>query len=100
VDYLDQTRPVYELLEGYKHRSTRSVLAQMGAPAIFFRYELSPIKVRYTVSNNKWSQYAVDVCAIVGGLFVVAGIVESLLRNGVGMFSSEDRTIGNGAGFK
>lgn len=60
----------------------------MGAPAIFFRYELSPIKVRYTMSYTKWSQFMIDVCAIVGGLFTVAGIIESVLRNGIGMFSA------------
>ena len=56
----------------------------MGAPAIFFRYELSPIKIRYTMSYEKWSQYLVDLCAIVGGIFVVAGIIESILRSGIG----------------
>lgn len=65
----------------------------MGAPAIFFRYELSPIKIRYTMSYTTWSKYLVDVCAIVGGMFVVAGIIESLLRNGIGLFSSEDEKV-------
>lgn len=68
------------------------MMAQMGQPAIFFRYELSPIKVRYTMSYTKWSQYLVDVCAIVGGMFVVAGIIEAILRNGLGVFSSEEET--------
>lgn len=64
-------------------------MAQMGAPALFFRYELSPIKIRYTMGYEKWSKYLVDLCAIVGGLFVCAGIIESLLRNGIGVFVGE-----------
>lgn len=64
----------------------------MGAPALFFRYELSPIKVRYTISYSSWSEYLVDLCALVGGLFVVAGIIESLLTNGIGMVSSSGDT--------
>ena len=36
------------------------------------------------MSYEKWSQYLVDLCAIVGGLFVVAGIIESILRSGIG----------------
>ena len=56
----------------------------MGLPAIFFRYELSPVKLRYTMSYKAWSEFFVEVCAITGGMFVVAGIVESLLRNTVG----------------
>jgi hypothetical protein len=46
------------------------------------------------MSFTKWSQYFVDICAIIGGMFVVAGIVESLLSNGIGLFS-EDK-IGHG----
>jgi hypothetical protein len=68
----------------------------MSAPAIFFRYELSPIKVRYTMSFTSWSQYLIDVCAIVGGLFTVAGILESILRNGIGLFSMDDKVSSNG----
>ena len=70
----------------------------MGAPAIFFRYELSPIKIRYTMSYEKWSKYLVDVCAIIGGLFVCAGIIESLLRNGLGAFSGD--TVAPGSPLK
>ena len=62
----------------------------MGAPALFFRYELSPIKIRYTISYTKWTDYLINVCAIVGGLFVVAGILESVLSNGLNLFSSGD----------
>jgi hypothetical protein len=95
VDYLDTTGPTHTILEGYKHRTSKSFLAQMGAPAIFFRYELSPIKIRYTMSYEKWSQYFVEMCAIVGGLFVVAGIIESILRNGIGAVVGDSNTAGS-----
>ena len=49
------------------------------------------------MSYTKWSQYMVDVCAIVGGMFVVAGIVEALLRNGIGMFNTEEKQTSVGA---
>ena len=42
------------------------------------------MKLRYTMSYKAWSEFFVEVCAITGGMFVVAGIVESLLRNTVG----------------
>ncbi len=81
VDYLDTTGIRYEVLEGYKHKTSKSILAQMGLPAIFFRYELSPVKLRYTMSFKNWSEFFIEICAIIGGMFVVAGIVESMLRN-------------------
>lgn len=91
IDYLDTTGIRYTVLEGYKYKSNKSILAQMGLPAIFFRYELSPIKLRYTMSYKTWSEFFVEICAIIGGMFVVAGIVESLLRNSFCMISSTKR---------
>ena len=87
------TGPVYYTLDGYKHRSTVSVLAQMGTPALFFRYELSPLKIKYNISRQEWSTYFINICALVGGMFVVAGILESLLTNGIGLFSSDDKNL-------
>jgi len=63
----------------------------MGLPAIFFRYELSPVKLRYTISYKTWSEFFVEICAIIGGMFVVAGILESVLRNSVSVFSSDEK---------
>ena len=61
----------------------------MGLPALFFKYELSPIKLRYTVTYKTWREFFVELCAIVGGVFTVASIVESLLRNGMSMVQPE-----------
>lgn len=81
IEFYDQTRKTTEFLEGYKHKSTRSILAQLGLPALFFRYELSPIKLRYTVSYKAWYEFLINICAIIGGLFTVASILESFFRN-------------------
>ena len=65
----------------------------MGTPALFFRYELSPLKIKYSISYADWSNYFINICAIVGGMFVVAGIIESVLTNGIGLFSSDDKNL-------
>jgi hypothetical protein len=70
-------------------------MAQMGAPALFFRYELSPIKIRYTVYYDTWTTFLVEICAIIGGLFVVTGIIESVLRNGLSIVSHEQPNTKN-----
>lgn len=58
----------------------------MGMPAIFFRYELSPIRIQYTVSMMTLNSFIVRVCAIVGGIYAVSSIFESLLRNSISIF--------------
>jgi len=66
----------------------------MGLPALFFRYELSPIKLRYTVTYMGWGEFLVKICAIIGGIFTVASILESLLRNSIGLVSNDKKTKG------
>lgn len=90
VEYFDKTNTYStELLEGYKVKSSRSILASMGAPALFFRYELSPIKLRYTLGYKTWSDFLINICAIIGGMFTVASIIESLLRNSINLVKKD-----------
>ncbi|KAL4231854.1 Endoplasmic reticulum-Golgi intermediate compartment protein 1 [Mactra antiquata] len=46
-------------------------------PAIWFRYELSPITAQYTEKRKPFYHFLTMVCAIVGGTFTVAGIFDS-----------------------
>jgi len=57
-----------------------------GMPAIFFRYELSPIRIQYNITMQTFSSFLVRVCAIVGGIYAVSSIFESLLRNSISIF--------------
>ena len=57
----------------------------MGMPAIFFRYELSPIRIQYTITLQSISKYLVNICTVCGGIFAVSSILDSLTRNGFGI---------------
>ncbi|XP_046851324.1 endoplasmic reticulum-Golgi intermediate compartment protein 1-like [Xenia sp. Carnegie-2017] len=48
-------------------------------PAIWFRYDLSPITVKYIERRKPFYHFITTVFAIVGGTFTVAGIIDSLL---------------------
>ena len=49
-------------------------------PAIYFHYELSPIMAKLTESRKPYSRFLVGLCTVVGGVFTVAGMVDSLLH--------------------
>jgi hypothetical protein len=53
------------------------------APAIYFRYDLSPVTVKFTHIAESLFHFLVQVCAIVGGVFTVAGIVDSIIHASV-----------------
>jgi len=52
-------------------------------PAIYFRYDLSPVFVTITQENKSFLHFLVQVCAIIGGVFTVAGIIDSVLHKSV-----------------
>lgn len=51
-------------------------------PGVFVIYDLSPVKVSISQRNKTFASFLVGVCAIVGGVFTVAGMVDSLLYHG------------------
>ncbi|XP_066572640.1 endoplasmic reticulum-Golgi intermediate compartment protein 1 [Amia ocellicauda] len=48
-------------------------------PAIWFRYDLSPITVKYTERRQPFYRFITTICAIIGGTFTVAGIIDSCI---------------------
>lgn len=49
-------------------------------PAAFFRYQLSPITVRFDRERVSFIHFLTYVCAIVGGVYSVAGIVNGMVH--------------------
>jgi hypothetical protein len=48
-------------------------------PGVFFIYDISPIMVTFTEERPAFSYFLTSLCAIVGGVFTVAGIVDSCI---------------------
>ncbi len=48
-------------------------------PTIFFRYDISPILVKFSKKNADNFDGLINVCAIIGGMFTIAGILDTLL---------------------
>ncbi|GLT54876.1 hypothetical protein SLA2020_280380 [Shorea laevis] len=51
-------------------------------PGVFFFYDLSPIKVTFTVEHISFLHFLTNMCAIVGGVFTVSGILDSFIYHG------------------
>jgi len=50
-------------------------------PGLFFVYDLSPFMVHITEKRSSFGHFLVSVCAIVGGVVTVAGILSSIIHN-------------------
>ncbi|KAF3434962.1 hypothetical protein FNV43_RR22049 [Rhamnella rubrinervis] len=51
-------------------------------PGVFFFYDLSPVKVMFKEERVPFLHFLTHVCAIVGGIFSVAGIIDSFVYHG------------------
>lgn len=89
-DYVLKIVPtIYEKLDGSKTFTYQYTWAHKDymayghggriLPAIWFRYDLSPITVKYVERRKPLYHFITTVCAIVGGTFTVAGIIDSII---------------------
>lgn len=61
-------------------------------PAIWFKYDINPISVKYKRHRRPFYEFLCMTCAIVGGTFTVAGIIDSLVFSAANML--EKRELG------
>lgn len=83
------------LLNPYQYTYAHREYLQFGhghsiTPAIWFRYDLSPITVRYIEKRKPFYSFLTTVCAIVGGTFTVAGIIDSMLFTAASIFKKAE----------
>ena len=48
-------------------------------PTVWFKYDLSPIKIKYTEKRKPLYHFITTFCAIIGGTFTVSGIIDALI---------------------
>lgn len=51
--------------------------------ALYFRYDLSPITVEYKQTKMSFLTFLINICAILGGVFTVAGIIDAIIHKSV-----------------
>ena len=52
-------------------------------PTIYFRYDLSPITVEYKQYRETFLNFFINICAILGGVFTVTGIIDAIIHQSV-----------------
>lgn len=70
-----------EQLVEYEYTAHSSLVHSINLPVAKFHFELSPMQVLITENSKSFSHFITNVCAIIGGVFTVAGILESILHN-------------------
>ncbi|XP_028667702.1 endoplasmic reticulum-Golgi intermediate compartment protein 3 isoform X2 [Erpetoichthys calabaricus] len=55
------------------------MIGDQGLPGVFVLYELSPMMVKFTERQRSFTHFLTGICAIIGGVFTVAGLIDSLI---------------------
>ncbi|CAM6128329.1 unnamed protein product [Calypogeia fissa] len=56
--------------------------ADRALSGVYFYYDLSPIKVNVTHERTSFLHFLTNLCAIIGGIFTVSGIIDSVVYHG------------------
>jgi len=86
--YLKVVPTVYEPLRGAPLRTNQFSYTELfrttqeldKLPAVYFHYEFSPIMASFAEGRRSLSSFLTGLCAIVGGVFTVAGMLDSAVH--------------------
>jgi len=67
----------------YQFTANSNRIMNQQMPSLYFRYDFSPVTVRYKETRESFSHFLVQVCAVIGGIFTVAGILDSVLHKSI-----------------
>lgn len=73
----------YKLVEEYEYTAHSSLVHSLEIPVAKFHFEPSPMQVLITENSKSFSHFITNVCAIIGGVFTVAGILDSILHHSI-----------------
>ncbi|MBA0815722.1 hypothetical protein Gohar_000475 [Gossypium harknessii] len=69
----------YSVTEHFKDLEYISPNSQ---PGVFFYYDFSPIKVTFKEEHSSFLHFITNICAVIGGIFTVAGIIDTFVYHG------------------
>mmetsp|Transcript_54389 Transcript_54389/g.157986 ORF Transcript_54389/g.157986 Transcript_54389/m.157986 type:complete len:347 (-) Transcript_54389:145-1185(-) len=70
-------------LNVFQFTANSNKIANQQMPSLYFRYDFSPVTVRYTEVRESFSHFLVQICAVIGGIFTVAAFLDSLLHRSI-----------------
>ena len=73
----------YEQFIAYQYSITSKLkerLSDDSMPVIMINYDYSPVAVKYTLKRRYFSHFLTNICALIGGVFVIFSIINSIMN--------------------
>merc|ERR1719240_1588727 len=72
-----------EPLHVFQFTANSNKIVNQQMPSLYLRYDFSPVTVRYMERRESTSHFLVQICAVIGGVFTVAGLLDSVLHKSI-----------------
>jgi hypothetical protein len=83
------------MVESYQFTANSNEVAnRYRIPAVYFRYEFEGVTVLFSDKTVPFYHFVVQVCAIIGGVFTVAGLISGLLLKTTQAFKRNINKLG------
>lgn len=85
--YIKVVPTTFEFIDGTIEHSyqfdanSNEVIGHYRLPALYFRYDTSPITMKFRQFRTAFSHFVVQVCAIIGGVFTVMGMINTFVHS-------------------
>lgn len=57
--------------------------SNMKLPMIYFRFDISPITIKYKIYKENFLNFLVQLFAIIGGIYTLAGIIDTIINSSI-----------------
>jgi len=78
TSYIDINKKTFDVNQFTSN--SNEVPINMTIPTIYFRYDLAPILVKFEQFKESFFEFFVQICAIIGGIYSVIGIIDTLVN--------------------
>ena len=69
-------------VETYQFTSTSHSRTKDALPSLIISYDVSPIQVRIHAKHQPFSEFVVNLCAVIGGTFAIFGVLDGVVFSG------------------
>jgi endoplasmic reticulum-Golgi intermediate compartment protein 3 len=85
----------YSVTEHFRKLSLTATATGAGLPGVYFFYDFASVMMRIEHTSRSWSHFFTTLCAVVGGVFTVMGLLDGFLEKLVSAMSKRQRELGH-----
>mmetsp|Transcript_62231 Transcript_62231/g.148495 ORF Transcript_62231/g.148495 Transcript_62231/m.148495 type:complete len:347 (+) Transcript_62231:185-1225(+) len=67
----------------YQFTANSNKIVNQQMPSLYLRYDFSPVTVKYVEVRESLPHFLVQICAVIGGVFTVAGMLDSMVHRSI-----------------